>query len=276
MIDITKLLSPTDTVSVQSMDRIRSAVVEAITAEREKIESEYSNRFEKLVENISQKFDDKVQGVIVESVKENIGNNVNNKMYSLVRDMVGLLENSGIATTEKTKELQEKLKVADEKLEIAYNDRMEIKDKLDHAAKDNYIMRQLAGSHPKIISHALEYFKNKDMMDVQDGIEAFASGDFSQLMDDNDGDEVVGDMIHLDQVRDVLNDITDEKDKKGGSMHESIGRGLKPLRATGGPAKNPNTQQALTESAEGVNVEEDVGEAMTRIYNYDNMGWRFK
>ena len=154
---------------------------------------------------------------------------------------------------------------------------MDLKQKLDDSEKNNYIMRQLAGSHPDIITKALDYFQNKDMVDVRDEIEAFINNDFSDLTDDDRDDDMIGE-ISLDKVRDVLSDIDSDKVKNGqakSNLNESIGRNLKPLRATGGSAKNPDTAQFLNESI-GISFEEDVGEALHRIQDYGSIGYRFK
>jgi len=134
MLDISKILNQDvlNVIGKNGITSINEAINDSFDSESKRIELEYATRFDELVDNITRKFDDRVEGVIIESVRTTVGDNVNKKMYSLVRDMVNLLENSGIATTEKTKELQSKVNAAEEKLQQAYKEYEDIKQEKDH------------------------------------------------------------------------------------------------------------------------------------------------
>ena len=140
------------------------------------------------------------------------GKHINSKLYGIVKDIANLLEGAGITTTEKTKELKQKLKKTDEQLETVYKDREEIKGQLDDEMKKNLIYAKLHGMKPEVVDLALETFKNKDIREIDDeAIEAFLDGDFTDLVADSvEQDQFSGD-IELDQVRDALAEIDETK-----------------------------------------------------------------
>lgn len=255
-----------------------------VARQASEIESKTSERFNELVESITRKFDDQVNNVIVENVKANVGKTINAKMYGIIKDIVGLLENAGIATTETTKELQKKMKVADEKLEQAFVEREAIKKQLDVADVERLILTKTKGMKPAVINAALDYFRGEtDPLKVMDDLDAFLDGDFSQLMMDNGNEEYAG-AIKLDDVKNALNgldvssEVDDQISKK--DVFESLGHGLKQSRALGGSGRNANvTTESLDYASEHttlVESEDDAKEALSKIDDFNNLGYKFK
>lgn len=269
-----KALSP------EAISSIEKSINESMDAKLESIESDNARKFEDLVQNLTEKFDKQVSNVVVESARANTGNLVNQKLYNIVKDIANLLEGAGITTTEKTKELREKLKKADEKLEQSYEDREAIKDQLDDEMKKNLIYTKLHGMKPEVVDLAIETFKDKDIREIDDeAIQAFLSGDFTDLVADSvEGDNYTGD-LNLDQVRDALAEIDEgRRVPKGSEVFESLGRGLKSQRA----ASSPNVTQAdldnsvaLTESY-GAGVDSEAIETMNKIAEFRDFGYNFQ
>jgi len=279
--------------SPESLKSINEALNNAVNVEfsarTEQLETENAEKFESLVENISKKFDNQVSTVILENVKNNVGKTIDAKFYNIVKSMVNLLESAGIPTTEKTKELQMKLKQSTEKIASQWKEREEIKAELSSAEKEKMIMSQLQGMKPEVVNAALEHFKNKDMIDAQDELEVFINGDFSELtFDDDEKEKEFAGEIDLEQVQDALEELeTDKTDKLQSAAfnkkpkYESLGKGLKPQKA----GKTPNvtnealenaSNKAIVESKNGENVEDDTQEAMEQINEFGNLGYHFK
>jgi len=272
--------------SIKSINEAMSNIVDnAIDVKSKEVETTISGKFNTLVEGITKKFDDQVNTVIVENVKGNVSNSINKKFYTIIKGMVNLLENAGITTTEKTKELQEKLNSAKGNLKKSWDDMEAIKSQLTDSEKENFILAQLKGANPKIVNAALDFFKDKDILDVQDELQTFLDGDFSNLdLGSDRDDEMVGE-VKLDQVKDVLDKMeTSEMDKeerretdKNKSQFESLNKGLKPQKVS---KMSPNiTNEDLADSAaimENAEVEEDVKEAKDRINDFNSLGYNFK
>ena len=131
---------------------------------------------------------------------------------------------------------------------------------------------------PEIISHALDYFKNKDILDVQDEIDAFLDKDFSKLVLETE-DELSGD-LDLDRVKDALQGL-DEKEvgkEKSPSKFESLGKGLKNQKVMAGRTPDLN-KSTLVESSmpnSGTDTDEDTREALDKIDDFNNLGYHFK
>lgn len=254
---------------------------EAIAAEvdmyKRKIETDMSTKFEKLVENISTKFSDQVDKAIVENVKSRVSPEVDSKLADIVSGVINILEGAGVYSTEKSKELTSMLKTANQKLEETYKEREVIRDQLDSEKKINFILQRLAGMRPEIINSALAYFDKKDILDVQDEIDAFIDGDFDNLIHD-DSDNFNDGMaeITLDQVDDALKDITSDREHSSvRARFESLGRGLTPQKGVGMNRNANIAMDTLTESATGFNLDDDTNLAMDQIANYRDLGYKF-
>lgn len=269
--------------SPESITAIEKSVNKSIDTKLEAIEADNARKFDEFVDNITAKFDARVNDVVLESAKDNTGNLVNQKLYGIVKDIANLVESAGITTTEKTKELRQKLKQADEKLENSYKDREEIKGQLDDEMKKTLIYAKLKGMKPEIVDLALETFKGKDIREIDDeAIEAFLDGDFTDLVADSVEDDNFGGDIELDQVRDALAEIDDSK--KTGSVannkvFESLGKGLKHQRALSTPDVTyedlNRSAHALTEGADG-DIEPDAINAMSKINEMKDFGLSFQ
>lgn len=285
-IDIKKIL---DEKQIQQLgpDAVK-AINESVNAEFdarvEKLETDTSTRFESLVENLTDRFDKQVNQVIVEDFRSNVGKTIDSKLYEVIKGVANVLESADIPVTEKTRELQSTMKEMEKKINDMTDEYEVMKDQLKDEKKENWIHARLAGMKPEVISHALEYFKNKDILDVQDEIEAFLDNDFSHLVLDTD-DDFSGD-LDLDRVKDALQGL-DEKEgtnkvnsDRPKSKFESLGKGLKNQRVMAGRTPDVN-KQTLTESEyqysnDKVDAEEDTREALDKIDDFNNLGYRFK
>lgn len=261
----------------------------ALKAKQSELEKETSGKFDKLVEGLSKKFDEQVTNVIVESTKHGSNEFINTKLYNIVKGVVNLLENSGITTTEKTKELQQKLNKANENLTQAWSEREVVKGQLTDAEKENYILRELKGMNPEIVTSALEYFKDKELLDVQDELKTFIDGDFSELNLDKQ-DKLSGD-LDLEQVAQACEEIRDTdlaRNTEGSRLinnskqkiFESLNKGLKQRKSivSVGPDISDKTLQEAAEQSANNNaepVEEDAKEAMEQIDDFSNLGLNF-
>lgn len=278
--------------SASDIKNINEAIIKhtdgELAVKQAELEKETSEKFDTLVEGLSNKFDEQVTNVIVENAKSDTNNLINEKLYNIVKGVVNLLENSGITTTEKTKELQEKLIQANNNLEQSWHEREVIKEQLSDAEKENYILGQLKGMNPEIVVAALEQFKDKDILDVQAGLKAFINGDFEEL--DLEKQDYLGGDLDLDQVEQACSEIRDGSDKRAGEgakviennknkIFESLGKGI---QSTGRKIKSngPDTSmQALAESADITEtdgpVEEDAQQAMEQIDDFNSLGLNF-
>ena len=261
----------------------------ALNAKQAELEKETSGKFDLLVEGLSKKFDEQVTNVIVENAKHESNNLINSKLYNIVKGVVNLLENSGITTTEKTKELQEKLNKANENLQQSWHEREIVKNQLADAEKENYILMQLKGMNPEIVTSALDYFKDKDILDVQDELKTFIDGDFSELNLDKQ-DELSGD-LDLEEVEracEEIGDNTASRDKQSNKLignskqkvFENLSKGLNQRKsiALAGPDISEKTLQEAADQSANSNlepVEEDAKQAMEQIDNFSNLGLNF-
>jgi len=271
------------TLSPEAIVAIEKSINESIDSKLESIEVDNAAKFEDLINNITEKYETQVNAVVLESAKANTGDHINHKLYNIVKDIANLLEGSGITTTEKTKELKQKLKKTDEQLETVYQDREEIKSQLDDEMKKNLIYAKLHGMKPEIVDLALETFKNKDIREIDDeAIDAFLDGDFTDLVADSvENDQFSGD-IELDQVRDALAEIDETKTSgpvKENKVFESLGRGLRTQHA----ASTPNvTTEDLQRSANviteamGGGIDAEAVETMGMIEEFRDFGYNFQ
>lgn len=279
-IDINNILDE-ESIKKLGVDSVK-AINESINAEYNskvsKLESDTSTRFELLVDNLTEKFDTQVNQVIVENVRNNVGKTVDTKLYGVIKSVANVLESAGIPVTEKTRELQSTMKDMEKKINTITDDYELVKDQLKDNKKENWIHARLAGMKPEVINHALEYFHGKDILDVQDEIDAFLNNDFSNLVLDSEDD--LSNDLDLDRVKDALQGL----DEKGiatidtSTKFESLGKGLKTQRALSG--RTPDIQESsLVESAipEGsIDADFDTTEALGKIDEFNNLGYRFK
>lgn len=275
--------SELNTLSSDAVTAIEKSINRSLNAKLESIEADNATKFENLINTISERYETQVSAVVLESAKSNTGDHINSKLYNIVKDIANLLEGSGITTTEKTKELKQKLKKTDEQLELVYNDREEIKGQLDDETKKNLIYAKLHGMKPEIVDLALETFKNKDIREIDDeAISAFLDGDFTDLVADSVEDDQFSGDIELDQVRDALAEIDETKTSgpvKENKVFESLGRGLKNQRAAFTPnVTTKDLQQSATAMTEalGGGVDAEAVETMGMIEEFRDFGYNFQ
>lgn len=258
-----------------NLRRLNEAIESEMVDYRRQVESDMNAKFNGMVEAVGTKFDEQVNRAIMESVADSsLGREVNTKMAETISGMIGILEASGLYTSEKAKDLNSMLKESNRKLEYAYKEREAIRSQLDDSKKENLIMQRLMGMKPEIVSAALEYFKNKDILDVTDEIDSFVDGDFSKLVHDDSSNYADGlSDVTLDNISDALKDIDSERNieyaKKGGAKLEALGRGLKPQRA----ATQGRDPGILVENDEG--AEDDISTALSQIEGMRGLGFNF-
>lgn len=267
-----KLLSPNTIISIEK------SINKSLKSKLEAIEVDTARKFDALVDNITEKYEKQVNSVVLESAKVNTNDLINSKLYGIVKDITNLLENAGITTTEKTKELQLKLKKTDKQLETVYKDREEIKEQLDGELKKNLIYTKLHGMKPEVVDLAMETFKHKDIREIDDeAIEAFLDGDFTDLISDLvENDNFNGD-IQLDQVRDALAEIDETKQIshiKSNKIFENLGKGLKHQKAMFTPDVNYQELTAITEDI-GDGLDSETIETMGKIQEFRDFGYNF-
>lgn len=278
-----------------------SSINEALNAEIDKraaaLDADMKKKFDVMVEGLSDRFNNYVNKVIVESVSSTTGDKINKKMFEVIQSMVALLESSGIPVTEQTLEAKEKLRLADEKLKTAYQEREQIKKDLDNTQKENFIYNRLQGVRPEVVSAALEHFKNKDILEVQEEIDSFLNDDLSNLVPGNDDTFTGGGEFDLDKVKDALDEIKSNDDKvdfakvvHSGAKFENadfdkLGKGLKKPKIAG-LNRMPNITEEALENSEAIvesdsgeenqePIEDDTRDAMSKINDFGNLGYGF-
>lgn len=268
--------SDINSLSPSTISLIEKSINEALDKRIDTIEKDNAKKFDSLVEGLSKKFDDKVNNVIVESVKDNASDMVSKKFYGIVKDMVGLLEDAGIPTTDATKKLQVQLKEAGGKLQSAYDEVQAVKDLYNDQLKLVVIMKETKGMRPEIVDAAIEFFKNKDVREIdKDSIASFLDGDHSDLFNDTNESNMFNGEIDLDHVKDALDDLNNEINGSGvptsnTPKFESLGKGLKQQKAL----FTPNiSKEMLTESVSDDAMETDTRETLNMINNYKGLGF---
>lgn len=264
MISIENILSKEDCqkLSKEAVASINEAINKDLDARSNLLEKDLKQKFETMVEGLADKFNSSVDGAILESVNASVGDKVNKKMFNLIQGMVSLLENSGIVTTERSQELILQLKEANANLRKAVEDRDTIKEAMDLANKEKLILQHLQGMKPEIVRQALEYFKDKDMTEVQDEIEHFLNGNFANLTPSSDeGDLENLDLDKIDEALEEIEETENKEDKVKNSQmataFEALGKGLKQPRLKG-LNRTPNiTQTILESSAKSIQESED-------------------
>lgn len=260
-------------------DDVINTINESVNAEYNnrvsKLENDTSQRFESLVENLSSKFDNQVNSAIVESFNDNVGKTVDTKLYGVIKEVANVLESAGIPVTEKTKELQTNMRDMEKKINDMSDEYEVMKEQMKDHKKESWIHTRLAGMKPEIISHALEYFKNKDILDVQDEIETFLDNDFSNLVLDSDDDD--GD-LDLDKVKDALKDLDSSSvSPEPKSKFESLGKGLKTQKVMAGRTPDVSKSSLVeSEAIQNMSVDNEAQEALERIDDFNNLGYHFK
>jgi hypothetical protein len=264
-------------IGASTIKSINEAIQVELSAHKGKIEGEMAAKFDKLVESIAVKFSNQVDKAIVESVSNKINGDVNSKLVEVVTGMINVLESAGVYNTEKTKELYSLLKEANSKVETAYKEREVLLDQFNAEKKKNYIHSRLSGMKPEIVNSALAYFADKDILDVQDEIDAFIDGDFSELISDNSDtfDDGLTD-VTLDQVDDMLSDINSEKTQSRKKIQlESLGKGLNPVRGDGVNRNSSLSLDAMIEAEENNEYDPDMNIALNQIANFRDLGYKF-
>ena len=270
-------------ISTTAVIKIETSLNEAI----ESIEKENARKFDALVENITKKFDEQVNSVILESVKGNTSTMVDNKFYSIVKDIVNLLENSGITTTEETKRLEKEVVNAENKLVQANDELDKTKEKYNESRKREAILAHTVGMHPKYVQAAVEYFNDKDIRDITaQSVADFLSG--KAKSSDSVVDKTFNPDLDLDSVKDAIDEIN--KSVSNASpysadrekvMHESVSRGLSKRKAmfnvdTSEEMLQGMSDELLQESVTGESFEPDSREALDKIAEYRDMSYNFR
>lgn len=282
--------------SAEAISSINEALNAEIDTRSNNTEIDMKKKFDVMVEGLSDRFNNYVNKAIIESVSTTTGDKINKKMLEVIQSMVSLLENSGIPVTEKTIETREKLRQADEKLKEAYEVREILKKDLDNTQKENFIYNRLQGSRPEIVAAAIEHFKNKDILEVEEEVDNFLNGNLKDIVPPNDDTFSGSGEFDLDKVKDALDEIqtSDSKLDLAKAAHntgaqfenanfDKLGKGLKKPkiqginRMTNITSDALENSEALTENDDGseISVEDDTRDAMNKINDFGNLGYGF-
>jgi len=259
------------------LSKIERSINESIDNKIDTLEKENSKKFDSLVENLTNKFENKVSSVLVENVRGNASDMINKKFYGIIKEMVNLLEDAGIPTTEATKKLQQDLKEADTRLQKAYDERKAIKDLYNDNLKLVMIMNETKGMRPEIVDAAIEFFKNKDIREIdKDAIANFLDGDHSELFTDSTEDNQFSGEINLDQVKDALDEINAEVSGTAtpkAPKLESLGKGLKQHKVNHSP--DVSTETLIEAASMGTDelMENDTRDTLRMIDTYKGLGF---
>jgi hypothetical protein len=246
------------------------------------LEQENAKRFDAIIESLQNEFESTAKGAIVEAVEIQASAALNQKLVNVLTGLAGVLESSGIPTTEQTKVLMKKLKDSDENLRAAYLARQDAEKQLNEAQKMNLVLKVTHGYSAEISQAAQEYFKDKHPDEVDErAIADFIEGkkndsglrtNFSAEFDRN-GD------VNLDAVRKELDDIGTQR-----SLGESKEDRKKAVLAQFEGLSNPKVGgqdtdiQAITEAAMNDHHDDlgdyDVNEALKSIKALDIFNFR--
>jgi len=284
-IDLTKVLKEQQIKKLgdETVKVITEACNAELSAKISEMETTNAEKFDKFVSSLVKQFDSRVESAINESVKNNLIGTANEKMFNVLQNVANIMEAAGIPVTENTKVLQMKLKEADTKLAEDFKVRETLKKELDNAEKEKYIMNRLQGLRPEIVAHALAHFKDRDILDVQDEIGQFIEGDFASIIPDTDSDKFTKtEELNLDDVRDALAEIdqgvADNKamnEIKTKSKFESLNKNLSMKKIIG--FNEDITTEALNESINPKSdLEDDALEAMNKIQDFNNLGYKYR
>jgi hypothetical protein len=293
MFNLETILNKTDLDKIPK--ELQKNLNEAISKELTNQESETKTKFETMMVGLEERFNNYVNQAITESMNTTVGDNINKKLLGIVTGILNILESSGIPLTERTIEVSEKLKLANQSLEKAYSEVETARKELDSVGKERYIYERLQGLRPEVVSAAVEHFKNRDILEIKEEIEEYIENTAGAIPQSAEEFSDGLNNLDLDKVRDALDEINVNKGKedlakvKSGSKFENaaydkLGKGLKPVKIKG---KSPDVSNEELSGIENTVIEslgyegkvstgdvsEDTQDALDRISDFQNLGY---
>lgn len=288
--------STLDKLSTEDIASINEAVTREISSKGTLLENKMKEKFNLLADQLQNRFEQYVEKAVTEAVNASVSIKNDKQTQTIIESMINILENNGIHISETSTELNKKLDEVNRKLSDTFSQREEIMKELDEAKKNEYIYKALAGMRPEVIAHAIEHFKNKDVLDVEREIDAFLDGDLSRVIP-NSSEDIGVDNLDLDKVKEALSEIDTtfndrELEKETLTRFENahfdkLARGLNPIRAPKISANITDDALALVENVVmgtlgsdngGVILEadaSDVKDALDNISDFGELGYNF-
>ena len=251
-----KKLSKSDVTAIEeSVNGNVRKMSETITEAQER-------RFDKMVNDLTAKFESEVSKAVTECVQNQVGGKINDKLFNIVKQIANLLESAGIQTTEESKKLSKRIYELNEKLKEVNEERNQAIFERDEAMKKERIANVCRGMDPKLIDAIQQHFKDTPYSEVDiEEIQAIANDpEILATLTTINANEYDPEM---EKIEDVVNAISaDEKtmipsapmDKKNSKMESvdgmvpktgffesnSVSSSLRKMRAFGGKYSNPN------------------------------------
>lgn len=238
-------------------------------------------KFSGLIESVTKRFNEKVSAAVVESVKKNTDTSMNDKMYSVLKDVAAVLESANIPATEATKRYQQELEKCNSMLRDAYRQRELVKQKLNDEEKINTIYALTKGMKPDVIDAVIHRFKDADPREVdKDTICAFISGNTNEIQTMDVNPDING-KLDMDNVNAALKEIggdfdpmnlgLDRDPQENGSAgtpvrFESISKGLDAPRVM----SSPDTD--LDEMSDEASCDADVRKGLAECEAFGKFG----
>ena len=262
------------------LDAINESVQGQIDAANLATEKDLGNRFNRMVEKVNATFEAKVNSTVLESVRSGVGTTINSKLYSVVHDIVGLLEGSGLFVSEDTKQIGQLVKAQKAVVAEEYNELTDLQKQQRDSEKNDVIITTLSGSVPEIISAALQHFKDADPSDVTDRLVTEWAGkqNMSEIANGltplDIPDNKIDKNLTLSDVSSALESIESgsmkSKGRRGSTVaFESLGRGLSAQKVFGA-VRNSGSDDEFADS------DDDTSTALGQINDFNQLGYRFR
>lgn len=251
-----KKLSKSDVTAIEeSVNGNVRKMSETITEAQEK-------RFDKMVNDLTAKFESEVSKAVTECVQNQVGGKINDKLFNIVKQIANLLESAGIQTTEESKKMMKRIQEMNEKLKEVYEERNKLISENDELQKNQKIQNALRGMKPELIDAIVQHYKDTPCAEVDmEEIQAIAND--PEILATLTTISVSEYDPEMEKIEDTVNAIAaDEKtmipgvplDGKNSKMESSDGKAsktgffesssvsgsLRKMRAFGGKYSNPN------------------------------------
>lgn len=251
-----KKLSKSDVTAIEeSVNGNVRKMSETITEAQER-------RFDKMVNDLTERFECEVSKAVNECVQNQVGGKINEKLLNVVKQIANLLESAGIHTTEETKKLAKRIQEVNDKLKSVYEERDKLLLEADKAKKNEFIYSNLRGMNPSLIDAVIKHYENVPFGEIdEEELQAIVNNpDILATLAEIGASEYDPEM---EKIEDVVNAISNDNKTmipgvpldKGNSKTESVGEketpngffesnsvsgSLRKMRAFGGKYSNPN------------------------------------
>lgn len=262
----------------------RAELATAVEAETKKTTA----RFNKLLESVRTKAEEKIDQAIMENVNKMKTNAMNDKMYKVLQAVAAVLESAGIPTSEVTKKLKEELAQCNVNLQKAYAEREHVKAQLNEQQKKTFIMSEVAGLKPELQDAVMQQFIRFDIREItHDAIVNFLNGNSSTTIYMMDVDPDAGGELDMDRVNASLDEIGRDIEldvptlpsrsknvpKKTGRF-ESLGQGLNQTRiGTCTPDVTFEALETMNTDMSEDSDDEGIAEAIKQFQSFGGQGF---